>query len=203
MRFECAALEEEAARGSLLEELPTTLHAPAGERVRLRAMAEAELSVHTVPALGPFPPRLILPAEVRVQRLALGRFPESTGRTLRTVLDGEADTHSAMTMGEIVSGSGRWSSYPPHHHPHPEIYHYRFFPATGFGYAGEGDEVYEVRGGDTASIPPHRTHPQVVAPGYTLVYIWSMPHLPGDRFGSGSRLFEAQHEWVRKGPPAG
>ena len=200
VRFECGGVEGEEERGSLLGELPATLHAPAGERVRLHALAEAELAVHAVPALGPFPPRLIRPEEVRVQRLALGRFPESTERTLRTVLDGEADTHSAMTMGEIVSGPGRWSSYPPHHHPHPEIYHYRFHPANGFGYAGEGEEVYEVRGGDTACIEPHRTHPQVTAPGYTMIYIWSMPHLPGDRFGPRSRLFEARHEWVLREP---
>ncbi len=196
VRFECEGLEGAAARGSMLEEPPATLHAPPGGRVRIRARAEAELSVHAVAALAPFPPRLIGPSDVRVQRLGAGRFAESTERVLRTVLDGDADLHSAMTMGEIVSPPGKWSSYPPHHHPHPEIYHYRFFPENGFGYAGEGEEVYEVRSRDTAAIQPQRAHPQVTAPGYTMLYIWAMPHLEGNRFRADSRIFEPQHAWV-------
>jgi 5-deoxy-glucuronate isomerase len=96
----------------------------------------------------------------------------------------------------VVNRAGRWSSYPPHHHPHPEIYHYRFFPHGGFGYCGQGPEVYRVHDGDTAAIAPDLAHPQVAAPGYTMIYVWAIRHLEGNRFGSGSRIFEPEHTWV-------
>ena len=34
--------------------------------------------------------------------------------------------------------AGGQSSYPPHHHPQPEIYHYRFTEPQGYGHAEYG-----------------------------------------------------------------
>ncbi len=192
----------EAARASMLEQPPAVLHVPPGARVRISAEGGgAELSVHGAESTPParFPPRLIRPEEVRVQRLAAVRFAGSTERILRTALDGEADPHAGLALGEVITPPGRWSSYPPHHHPHPEIYHYRFFPPNGFGFAGEGERVYRVGHRDTAAIFPNRAHPQAAAPGYTMLTIWAIPHLAGDRFRAGSRIFLPEHAWVLEG----
>ena len=55
-------------------------------------------------------------------------------------------------LGEVVTLPGGWSSYPPHHHPQPEIYHYRFTHPQGFGHAELGDDVFKVRHYDTIRI---------------------------------------------------
>ena len=100
--------------------------------------------------------------------------------------------------GEVVNGAGKWSSYPPHHHPQWEMYHYRFFPANGFAYSEQGDEVFKVKDGDTAVIPPGLAHPQCAAPGYALAYLWAIRHLDGCRFGSDSHIFVPEHAWTLK-----
>ena len=38
-----------------------------------------------------------------------------------------------MVLGEVLNLPGKWSSYPPHHHPQPEVYFYRFDYPDGFG----------------------------------------------------------------------
>ena len=89
---------------------------------------------------------------------------------------------------------GRWSSYPPHHHPQAEIYHYRFTLPQGYGHAELGDEVYQVRSYDTIKILDGVSHAQVSAPGYGMYYIWVVRHLPGNRY-TGFRFTE-EHQWV-------
>ena len=82
-------------------------------------------------------------------------------------------------VGEVINLPGRWSSYPPHHHAQPEIYHYRFNAPAGYGHAEIGGEVYRVAAGDTTLIPGGLDHAQVSAPGYGMYYLWVVRHLPG------------------------
>src|SRR5690606_38822643 len=77
---------------------------------------------------------------------------------------------------------GRWSSYPPHHHAQPEIYHYRFTMPQGYGHAEVGEAVHKVRQGDTVMIPGGMDHAQVSAPGYGMYYLWVVRHLEGSLF---------------------
>lgn len=181
-------------RHSLLEEQPSVVHLPAGMKISLRGQAEgAELSVHKVNNPNRFTAKIYGREDVRTLVLAAGKLKNTTERIIRMVLDDEKEPWSNMTMGELINKPGLWSSYPPHHHPHPEIYHYRFIPEEGFGYSEEGDEVFKVKHGDTALISPHETHCQVAAPGYTMLYIWTMPHLKDERFGSNSRRFVPEY----------
>ena len=48
-----------------------------------------------------------------------------------------------MVLGEVVNLPGKWSSYPPHHHPQPECYFYRFDKPMGFGAGWGNGEIYE------------------------------------------------------------
>jgi 5-deoxy-glucuronate isomerase len=104
-----------------------------------------------------------------------------------------------MVLGEVINHPGKWSSYPPHDHPQPEVYHYRFFPSHGFGHAEKENEVFKVFNCDSYAIPPGVTHSQCAAPGYAMYYIWMIPHLPNDRFGPDSRIFRNEHTWVMDG----
>lgn len=131
---------------------------------------------------------------------ALFRPPKLGATAERVVRSAIADAtapHSNLVLGEVINRPGCWSSYPPHHHPHPEVYHYRFVPEAGFGYSEEGEQVYKVHHRDTVVLSPGLTHPQTSAPGYTMVYLWTMPHLAGNRFRDESRDFVKEHSWLK------
>jgi 5-deoxy-glucuronate isomerase len=119
---------------------------------------------------------------------------ETSTRIVRTIIEDPRAPWSNLVLGEVITFPGKWSSYPPHHHPQPEIYHYRFAPSGGFGFAAIGDEGCVVRNRDTILIPPHAVHPQTAAPGYAMFYIWVIRHLDGDRYGVPT--FVPEHSWV-------
>ena len=50
-----------------------------------------------------------------------------------------------MVLGEVLNHPGKWSSYPPHHHPQPEVYFYRFDYPDGFGAGFANGEIYKTR----------------------------------------------------------
>ena len=99
-------------------------------------------------------------------------------------------------LGEVIGFPGKWSSYPPHHHPQPEIYYYKTLPANGFAYAELGEDVLKVHNNDTVLIAPGLTHPHCTPPGYALWYLWAIRHLPGERYGTPT--FVPQHLWVQR-----
>ena len=121
---------------------------------------------------------------------------EASNRTVRTVFDGESAPYSNMVMGEVINHPGRWSSYPPHDHPHPEIYHYRFFPSQGFGVSVLNEDAFVVHDGDSSLIFPNTTHSQVAAAGYAMYYIWLIPHLPNDKWLPTTRYYREEHTWL-------
>lgn len=184
-------------RRSLLDEEPVALHMPAGRRMAVEALGgPAELAYQARPNDKPVPPRVWKPGEYRSDRFGEGTLQDTSTRTVRTIFDAATVAESEMVLGEVINFPGKWSSYPPHDHAHPEIYHYRFFPEHGFGHAEQEDEVFKVRSRDSYMIPPGVTHSQCAAPGYAMYYIWAIPHLPGDRFGPDSRIFRREHTWV-------
>jgi 5-deoxy-glucuronate isomerase len=190
--------EGDITRASLLDEGPWVLHVPPGTRVTFRASADCELAVQKVPHDGSFEPRLYAPGDCRSERFGEGTMQGTATRTVRTVFDAASAPYSNMVLGEVVNHPGKWSSYPPHHHPQPEVYHYRFFPRGGYGYSEHGEQVFKVHDGDTALIAPRVTHPQTAAPGYAMYYIWMIPHLADARFGPDSREFVPEHRWLTK-----
>lgn len=188
---------EEVTRESLLDEEPTALHVPSGMAVTITCLeGEAELAVQKVSNENRFAPRLWKPGEYRSDRFGEGTLQDTSTRTVRTIFDAATAPESEMVLGEVINHPGKWSSYPPHDHAQPEVYHYRFFPEHGFGHAEEEDTVYKVFNYDSYAIPSGVTHSQCAAPGYAMYYIWMIPHLSNDRFGPDSRIFRKEHEWV-------
>lgn len=185
-----------AKRKSCFDEAPVTLHVPGGVAVKITASSMSELCVQKVDNDKIFPSRLYGQDDVRSDIFGGGTLNETSIRTVRTVFDGEIAPLSNMVLGEVINHPGKWSSYPPHDHPQPEIYHYRFFPEQGFGVSLLDDDAFIVKHGDTSMIHPDKTHSQVAAPGYAMYYIWMIPHLPGDRWLPTTRYYRDEHKWL-------
>lgn len=119
---------------------------------------------------------------------------ETSTRVVRTIFDKSNSANSNLVLGEVINYPGKWSSYPPHHHPQPEIYYYKFQPHNGYGFSQLGDDVVKVQNCDTVKILDDVSHPQVTAPGYAMFYVWVIRHLDGDPYITPT--FEPEHLWV-------
>jgi 5-deoxy-glucuronate isomerase len=182
-------------RKNPFDEGPTVVHLGPGEPIKLRAMgAGAEFAVASTPNKKSFEPRLFLPSEVLPEYRGAGLVQGACLRNVRLVFDQKARPDSNLVLGEVINYPGRWSSYPPHHHPQPEIYHYRFSDPRGYGHAEIGDNVIKVKSFDTVSIPPGLDHAQVSAPGYAMYYLWAIRHLKGNPYSGFT--FSKEHKWT-------
>lgn len=188
--------EDEARRlerHSLFDEAPQGLHVAAGQRVVFRCQTPVELTVYRTANLKSFGSRFFdeVPDEHRCKDVLDG----CCYRLVRTILDrSNTDPNAELVLGEVIALPGRWSGYPPHCHPQPEIYHYRFDRPAGFGFSGLGDDVVQVRNFDTVKIMPGLEHPQVVAPGYAMYISWVIRHLPEAPYVMPG--YNPVHSWI-------
>lgn len=196
LRFEWQGEEAVMKRSSCFEESPSVLHVPSGVEVKITALSDVEISVEKKTNRKDFPSKLYRPEDIRSDIFGGGIMHDAAKRTVRTVFDGEIAPESNMVLGEVINHPGRWSSYPPHHHPQPEIYHYRHFPEQGFGVSLLDEEAFYTKNGDTCLINGGKTHSQVTAAGYAMYYIWMIPHLPEDRWLPSTRYFKEEHKWL-------
>ncbi len=182
-------------RASIFDEPPTALHLGPENPVTVRSTA-ADTEWAIVRAANPrrFPTRLYLPTDLKPEYRGAGLVQNACLRNVRLIFDRSTRPESNLVLGEVVNYPGRWSSYPPHHHDQPEIYHYRFTAPNAYGHAELGDDVVKVREGDTVIIPPGRDHAQVSAPGYGMYYLWMIRHLPGNPYTGFT--FTEEHAWT-------
>jgi 5-deoxy-glucuronate isomerase len=195
VEVEAGGATHRLARASLFDDAPSCLQIAAGESVRITAASAAELLVFRVENAARFAPRVYRPSDVRREDRGAGQVGGACHRIVRTIFDrANAPRESCLVLGEVVNFPGRWSSYPPHHHPQPEMYHYRFTAPQGFGHAELGEQVVKVRGYDTVKISDGVDHPQVAAPGYGMWYAWVIRHLPGRPYDVPE--FDPEHTWI-------
>ena len=158
------------------------LLAPRGTKIALTARSHAELYIQQTPNDRDYAPVLYTPETVQVQ--------------IKTFFDYENAPFSNMVLGEVLNFPGKWSSYPPHHHPQPEVYFYRFDYPQGFGAGFANGEIYETRHNGLAVIN-HGFHSQCAAPGYAMCYAWGIRHLPGNPWEK-TRIDDPEHAWLWK-----
>ncbi|MDR3303311.1 MAG: 5-deoxy-glucuronate isomerase [Treponema sp.] len=145
-----------------------------------------------------FDAKLFSPEDCASEARGEGTMRETSTRIVRTVFDDTNRPESNLVIGEVIGMPGKWSSYPPHHHPQPEIYHYRFLPEQGFGLTAIGDTAHIIKDKDTILIREGEIHPQVTAPGYAMWYLWVIRHIDGNHYGPASQtpIFVDEHKWV-------
>jgi len=174
---------------------PFVLHLGPGSTAEITAGPDgAEFAEIHAPNGVAFPARLFTPEDSNPEYRGTGLVRNAALRNVRLIFDQKIRPESNIVIGEVLNYPGRWSSYPPHHHDQPEIYHYRFTDPVGYGHAEIGDEVLKVRSGDTILIPPGRDHAQVAAPGYGMYYLWVIRHLPGNPYTGFT--FAPEHAWA-------
>jgi 5-deoxy-glucuronate isomerase len=183
------------SRASLFEENAVTFHCGAGTAVHVRALAgPAEFALIRAPNSKTLPARCYPADKVATEDRGAGLVQGACRRLVRTIFDYSTRPDSSLVVGEVVNYPGRWSSYPGHHHPQPEIYHYRFTLPQGYGHAEAGEEVFKIRHGDTLCIRGGIDHAQVAAPGYGMYYLWIVRHLPRRPYKGFT--FTAEHRWL-------
>jgi 5-deoxy-glucuronate isomerase len=191
--------KKEISRPNLFDYPPWCFSAPARCEVSIKAGPEGAEFYHCATENAkPFAAKLYSPEECRNELRGKGTMRETSTRVVRTVFDDTNRPESNLVIGEVIGVPGKWSSYPPHHHPQPEIYHYRFLPAQGFGLTAIGDTPYLIRDRDTILIREGEVHPHVTAPGYAMWYLWVIRHIDGAHYGpaTDTPVFVEEHKWV-------
>lgn len=182
-------------RRSLFDDSPGCVHVAGGTAVEFHCATDSEFTVYECANSRRFAPRVYRPEDVPDEHRGKGQVGNRCLRLVRTIFDGtRSDPGAELVLGEVVTLPGGWSSYPPHHHPQPEIYHYRFTHPQGYGHAELGERVFKVRHGDTIKIFDGLDHAQCAAPGYGMYYSWVIRHLPDNPYTVPE--FTAEHRWT-------
>jgi len=176
-RIEAGSRAESFERNSWIDQPPCAVHSPANAAVEVTALTPVEIAVVKTPNLQAFPQKIYLPEEVENEHRGKGMLEEMSYRIVRCVFDRRnAPPEARLVLGEVVNFPGRWSSYPPHHHPQPELYYYQFEPDWGYGHGELGETVYKIRHRDLLRITGGRDHSQTSAPGFMMYYLWTIRH---------------------------
>ena len=173
------------------------LLAGCGEAVTITAATHSEFYIQKTINTVPFPAVLYTPENTLVQHAgANGELLGAMKREIITYFDYDNAPFSNMVLGEVLNCPGKWSSYPPHHHPQPEVYFYRFDYPDGFGAGFANGEIFKT-GHNGLAVINHGFHSQTAAPGYAMCYAWGIRHLDGDPWDK-TRIDEPEHAWLWK-----
>ena len=183
-------------RKSCIDNLGYCLHVCKGMSVLISnfCVGMTEILVQSTKNSKRFAPQFYTPENTRRDTFGKGQFDGKAERGVTTYFDIENAPYSNMVCGEIVQPQGGWSSYPPHEHPHPEVYYYRFGHPNGFGACFLDDAVHKIADRSFAAIPGGKYHPQVTAPGYAMMYVWMIRHFDG--YPWNERNFQDEHKWL-------
>jgi 5-deoxy-glucuronate isomerase len=195
--IKAGAEEKTFSRANCFDVGPYVLHVDRSTAVSIRAIGEdSEVCVMRTDNETAFPTEWYFPSNTADEYRGAGLMGETSTRIVRTVFDKTSAPQSNLVLGEVIGFPGKWSSYPPHHHPQPEIYYYKSNPENGFGYAELGEDVVKVHTNDTVFIRPGLTHPHCTPPGYALWYLWVIRHL--DNAPYITPTFVPEHKWVQE-----
>lgn len=183
------------SRSDAFREEAYCLHAPGNTAISVTATAHTEIYYQAAHNEVVFEAKLYTPRDIMVQQAGnKGELLGAMRRNIKTVFDYESAPWSNMVLGEVLNFPGKWSSYPPHHHPQPEVYFHRFDHPQGFGASFANGEVYMSRhNGLTVILDAF--HSQTAAPGYCMCYVWGIRHLDGNPWRK-TRIDDPGHEWL-------
>ena len=120
------------------------LLAPRKTKIVLTAQAHSELYIQKTVNERDYEAVMYSPDKVQVEHKGFnGELMGCMSREIKTFFDLDNAPFSNMVLGEVLNLPGKWSSYPPHHHPQPEVYFYRFDYPHGFGAGFANGDVYK------------------------------------------------------------
>ena len=173
---------------------PYCLHLCAGDSCTITAHDSSVFYVQKTMNDRKFEAKMYLPEDTDTWARGVDELQGTTRRNVRTCFDYENAPYSNMVLGEVVNLPGKWSSYPPHWHPQPEVYFFRFDKPIGYGAGWINGEVTEIKHNGLAVIT-EKPHPMVACPGYALCYTWGIRHLPGNPWEK-TRIDDETHKWM-------
>ncbi|MDO5399590.1 MAG: 5-deoxy-glucuronate isomerase [Eubacteriales bacterium] len=186
-----------ARRSDCFRQEAYCLLAPRNTEITVTAQGPSELYIQQTENCRDYAPVLYTPDTVQVQHAgAAGELMGCMRREIKTFFDYENAPFSNMVLGEVLNFPGKWSSYPPHHHPQPEVYFYRFDHPQGFGAGFANGEIYKT-GHNGLAVIREGFHSQTAAPGYAMCYAWGIRHLEGDPWEK-TRIDDPEHAWLWK-----
>lgn len=189
----CGRWERVGEREHVFAGLPYALYLPRRVKFTVTALRNSEFGVAWVPTDQDHPPRLITPADVRVEI----RGGDNVTRQINDIIPPGFDCHRLVVV-EVYTPSGNWSSYPPHKHDVrrvdgngtlieadlEEIYYYKSSRPEGYAYqriytdetsplhqAGYPIDALLLVHPDEVVLVPEGYHPVVSPPGYTTYYL--------------------------------
>jgi len=156
-----------------------SVYAGTAKHIKIKAFKNgAELAVAGCVSKKSYGPFRISPEEVDM--VDVGSNETKSRRRIFHILGQNSKGRTGnLLVSELHADEGCWSGYPPHKHDtenppeeteFEELYHYRFYPETGFVAQFcylEGDEpkCYMTRNGDTFTFRKG-FHPTVTSPGH-------------------------------------
>ena len=197
VHFSYAGESSRAERTDYFRQPPIVLHCAAHTEAEVTALTDCELLLIETANDAYFSPMLFdHQSMLEFDHRGLGLLQNTSFRHVRTVFDKRNRPESNLVVGEIITMPGRWSSYPPHYHVQPEVYHYRFSEPQGFSFGEHGEKVLRIEHNDTYQILQGGEHSHCVAPGYALYTLWFIRHLPEAAYSQPT--FRDEHAWTRE-----
>jgi 5-deoxy-glucuronate isomerase len=181
-------------RENCFDENPWCLHVCKNTVVEIEGLDKSEVAIIRTENETIFEPKLYDPSGCNVEERGKGTMKEASTRLVKTIFDDSNAPYSNLVLGEVIGFPGKWSSYPPHHHPQPEIYFYKFFPENGFGFSELGEDSYKTKQNDTVLITEGLTHSQAASPGHAIYYLWVIRHLDDNRYITP--IFLDEYKWL-------
>jgi 5-deoxy-glucuronate isomerase len=188
-------------RGDLFTESADIVYLPPGTKFEIVSGPRFEFAVGGAPAEGSKPVRVIAAKDIPKNV----RGDANVKRGVSALLDSD-DYSERLTVYEIHTPSGNWSSFPPHRHDtrdnssyHEETYYYRLNPVDGFAiqriYTRDTDLDVALPVGNGDLVLIHEGyHPVVKAPGTNAYYL---NFLAGD-VRKISAVNDPHYDWVSK-----
>lgn len=186
------------ARKDAFEMKPWCLHTCKGTEITLTANKDSEIAIQQTDNDIVFSPVFYAPEDCLYQEFGLDQWGGAGHRVVSTMFDYDNAPYSNLVLGEVFNKAGRWSSYPPHHHPQPEVYYYQFDKPQGFGACFNGETPYRSTHGSFCTIHDGEDHEQCAAPGYEMYYVWMIRHLDGNPWYKTTRISSPEHSWLVK-----
>lgn len=177
--------EKVGGRPNVFSGKPHSVYIPAGAKYSIQAEGNVEIALPSAPSNETaIPPYVIAPERVAEGVWGAANFKRYFKQILTTAAQPDLPARR-LIVGETLTPSGNWSTYPPHKHQvddlprqayHEEMYYFKVSPGEGFGichyYNEEGeDENFTIRD-NSLHMLPRGYHTVVSAPGYTTYYLW-------------------------------